>query len=196
MVRDRPGTDRCNTNECSYCGNALQSYSTLGFTGCKMPCTGNSSEICGGSNRLSVYNSTTYIPPTTVKQVGSYVSKGCYAEATTGRLLTGSSYSNSTGMTVETCISFCKNAGANYAGLEYARECFCANSLPSTATTLAASQCNMLCTGNRREFCGSSARLNVYFNDPTSVNPDGTPRNINTPNSATVSAASAPTSTG
>lgn len=196
MVRDCLRTDRCNTNGRSYCGNALQSSSTLGFTGCNKPCTGNSSEICGGSSRLSVYNSTTYIPPTTVKQVGSYLSKGCYAEATIGRLLNGSSYSNSTGMTVETCVSFCKNAGANYAGLEYAKQCFCGNSLPSNATTLHARQCNMLCTGNRREFCGASGKLNVYFNDPTSVNPDGTPRNMNSPNSATVSAASAPTFTG
>jgi len=153
-----------------------------------MPCTGNSSEICGGSNRLSVYNSTTYIPPTTAKQVGSYVSKGCYAGLTNGRLLSGSSYINNTAMTVETCVAFCKTAGANYAGVEYGKECYCGSSLPTTATTLDASQCNMLCTGNRREFCGAASKLNVYFNDPTSVNPDGTLKTMNTQNTAVVQA--------
>ena len=160
-----------------------------------MPCSGNSSEICGGSSRLSVYNSTTYIPPTTVKQVGSYVSKGCYAEGNNTRLLTGPSYSNSTGMTVESCVGFCKTAGANYAGVEYASQCFCGSSLPSTSSPLDPSLCNMVCTGSQREFCGAASLLNIYFNDPTSVNPNGTPKNMNAPNSATVSAAPAPTGT-
>ncbi len=160
-----------------------------------MPCTGNASELCGGSSRLSVYNSTTFIPPTTVKQVGSYLSKGCYAEATNSRLLGGPSYTNGTGMTVESCVGFCKTAGANYAGVEYAEQCFCADSLPSTATALDAGQCNMLCTGNNREFCGAGSRLNVYFNDPSSVSPNGTLTNANAPNSATISAAPASTPT-
>ena len=41
------------------------------------------------------------------------------------RTLSGASYINSTGMTVESCINFC-STGANayiYAGVEYADEC-------------------------------------------------------------------------
>lgn len=171
-----------------YCGNALQSYSALGFTGCNKACTGNSSEICGGSSRLSVYNSTTFIPPTTVKQVGTYVSQGCYAEATTGRLLSGSTYTNSTGMTVESCVAYCSKGSYNYAGVEYGKECYCGNSLSSTATTYDVSQCNMLCTGNKREFCGAASKLNVYFNDPNSVTSSGTPATMNSANPATVQA--------
>ena len=171
--------------EC-YCGNGLQSYSSVGYTGCNMACTGNKTEFCGGSSRLSLYNLTTYVPPTTVKQVGTYLSQGCYNEATNGRLLTGKSYTNNTGMTVESCVNFCQALGATYAGLEYAQQCFCGSSLPSTAVVADASKCNMLCTGNSKEFCGSSSLLNVYKDTPSSVSSAGTPKMANTLNKAVI----------
>lgn len=182
-------------SEC-YCGNGLQSGSTLGQKNCNMPCNGNSSEICGGSSALSVYNLTTYVPPTTVKAVGSYVSKGCYQESTTGRLLSGASYTNATGMTVESCVAFCKTNNQAYAGLEYAKECFCGTSFPTTAATASLSSCNMLCTGNHKEFCGAGGLLNMYYNDPTSVNSAGDPNSINQPNVASVAANTTAPATG
>ena len=151
-----------------------------------MACTGNSTELCGGPSRLSVYNLTTYVPPTTVKQVGTFLSQGCYKEATNGRLLSGASYANNTGMTVESCVNFCQASGATYAGLEYAQECFCGSSLASTAVTADASSCNMLCTGNSKEFCGSTSILNVYKNTPSSVSSAGTPKMANTLNKAVI----------
>ncbi|SLM36456.1 Carbohydrate-binding WSC, subgroup [Lasallia pustulata] len=171
-----------------YCGNGLQSGSTLGYSKCNTACKGNSSEICGGSGALSVYNLTSYVPPTTVKAVGSYVSKGCYNELKTGRLLSGASYTNTTGMSVESCVAFCNTKSLAYAGLEYAKECYCGSSLPTTATTVGIGSCNMLCTGNRKEFCGASSLLNVYYNDPSTVDSGGDPDSINQPNVATVTA--------
>ena len=173
--------------EC-YCGNGLQSYSAVGFKGCDMPCSGNKTELCGGNNRLSVYNLTTYVPPTTVKQVGTYLSQGCYNEATNGRVLSGASYTNATSMTVESCVNFCNAKGSNYAGIEYAQECYCASSLPTTATTADASKCNMLCTGNSKEFCGAASFLNIYKNTPNSVSSAGTPKMANALNRATIKA--------
>ncbi|MCJ1242521.1 hypothetical protein MMC14_010529, partial [Varicellaria rhodocarpa] len=156
--------------EC-WCANALQSYSVLGQTDCSMACTGNSSELCGGPSRLSVYNLTTFVPPTTVKAVGSYVLKGCYHEASNSRLLTGPAYTNSTGMTVESCVSYCAAASPTqaYAGVEYGGECYCGSSLLSAATTADIDSCNMLCTGNGKEFCGAGSLLNVYHNEPNTV---------------------------
>ncbi|KAL8688550.1 MAG: hypothetical protein Q9218_005568, partial [Villophora microphyllina] len=180
-----------NGQEC-YCGNGLQNYAAVGYTGCSKPCTGNKTEICGGSSRISVWNLTTYVPPTTVKQVGTYVSQGCYPEPAKGRLLTGSSYTNKTGMTVESCVNYCSAAGANYAGLEYASQCYCGNSLATGATKAAdQSSCNMLCTGNNKEFCGAGSLLNVYLNTPGSVSSDGTAKSVNTNNAATVTPAKA-----
>lgn len=43
-------------SEC-YCGNTLANGATLSAfsTECKMPCSGNSNEICGGPNAISLY---------------------------------------------------------------------------------------------------------------------------------------------
>lgn len=172
-------------SEC-YCGNGLQSYSSVGYDGCNMACTGNKTELCGGPSRLSVYNLTIYVPPTTVKQVGTYLSQGCYNEASNGRLLSGTSYTNQTGMTVESCVNFCQASNATYAGLEYGRECYCSSSLPTTAVTADAGKCNMPCTGNPNEFCGSTSVLNVYKNTPSSVSAAGTPKTANTLNNAVI----------
>ena len=152
-----------------------------------MACSGNSSELCGGSDRLSVYNLTTYIPPTTVKAVGAYVQQGCYNELKGGRLLTGPTYTNATGMTVESCVNYCEAASQTFAGVEYAQECYCGNSLGANPTTVATANCNMLCTGNNREFCGASNLLNIYQNTPSAVTA-GVPASINSLNKATVHA--------
>lgn len=148
-----------------YCGNGMSSASSLGQSGCSFACAGNSAEICGGSDRLSVFNNTAYTSPTSPTNSGNYVLQGCYQELNGGRLLSGASYSNTTGMTVETCTSFCQAQGTSgvYAGVEYSQECYCSSSLPSTATSVSSGSCNMLCTGNNKEYCGGSGLLDVYL---------------------------------
>lgn len=153
-----------------YCSNVMTSTSALGQTGCNMACTGNTAETCGGSSRLSIFNNTAYQFPGNPSPVNSYVYQGCYQEAAAGRLLSGPSYTNSTGMTVESCTAFCKqNLGTGaVAGVEYAQECYCAASLPSTAVVQPASSCKMLCKGNNKEYCGAGGLLNVYsYQAPT-----------------------------
>lgn len=65
-------------------------------------------------------------------------------------------------MTVESCTAFCKAnvPSGGYAGVEYASQCYCAAAL--SQTPVASSSCNMLCTGNNKEFCGGSGTLTVY----------------------------------
>lgn len=73
-------------------------------------------------------------------------------------------------MTAESCVQFCSSKNLKVAGLEWSQECFCAASLPASATKAAdQGRCNYLCTGNRREFCGGSAVLGVYVHDPSLV---------------------------
>ena len=63
-----------------------------------------------------------------------------------------------------------------FAGVEYAQECYCASALPKTATMASsAGSCNMLCTGNSKEYCGGSNLLNVYAYNASSVSANGTP---------------------
>ncbi|CZR61108.1 related to glyoxal oxidase precursor [Phialocephala subalpina] len=148
-----------------YCGNGISSASSFGQTGCTMTCSGNTAEYCGGSDRLSVFNNTAYVSPTAPTNSGNYILQGCYQEASAGRLLSGPSTTNSTGMTVEMCTSYCQAQGTNgvYAGVEYAQECYCGASLPSTAVQTSLGSCNMLCKGNTKEYCGGSGLLDVYL---------------------------------
>jgi hypothetical protein len=98
-----------------------------------MTCAGNSTEYCGGANRLNAYQlnataasstssaasgtlsgsttpttSTAPTPtgPAVVQKVGNYAFQGCYSEATGQRALTGAGFANDS-MTIELCASNC-----------------------------------------------------------------------------------------
>jgi hypothetical protein len=59
--------------EC-YRVNELQPGSTVGNTGCNMPCLGNQYDTCGGPLRLNLYQVTTFTVPVTPPAVDNYVS--------------------------------------------------------------------------------------------------------------------------
>ncbi|KAJ4350376.1 uncharacterized protein N0V89_008997 [Didymosphaeria variabile] len=116
--------------EC-YCGNTLDSASTQQpATDCNMPCSGTSTQLCGGPSRLSLYTNLLYSQPSN-PQIPGYDYKGCYSEGTTTRALLGASFSEAD-MTVQTCASLCQ--GTAYFGLEYGRECYCAPTLQSSSS--------------------------------------------------------------
>lgn len=54
--------------------------------------------------------------------------QNCFTEATGQRALTGFSGAGGT-MTIAKCVSACNERGFKFAGLEYARECYCGNEL-------------------------------------------------------------------
>lgn len=155
-------------SEC-YCGTDLRSFSQPGQGKCKTACAGNSTEICGGPGSLSLWRNTQYVPPTTPARVDNYVSYGCFSDPAGARVLKDSHYANDTGMTVESCVSYCskKNSQYVYAGVEYGQECWCGTTLGSNAVNTTMSSCSKVCSGNTTEFCGQSALLNVYYNDFT-----------------------------
>jgi hypothetical protein len=159
-----------NGHEC-YCGNALQQYSAVGYTGCNMLCSGSQYEYCGGPSRLNVFSLTTFVPPSIVQVANNYVYQGCFHEPATGRLLPGPAYANTTGMTVESCVNFCasKSPQQTYAGVEYSQECYCGTSLPAGSKPVSDSSCSMICKGNPKEFCGGSSLLNVYMFNPAAA---------------------------
>ena len=170
------------SGEC-YCGNninagsALVAGNTPDVTQCDMTCSGDSTEYCGGPNRLNMYQkaisssaasassgastavkttSTATAGPTAVQNVGNYVFQGCYSEATNSRALTGAAYVNST-MTIEMCAADCK--GFSIFGVEYGQECFCGNSLQAGSIKVTnQNDCNFLCPGNATEYCGAGNR--------------------------------------
>ncbi|KAK3941535.1 WSC domain-containing protein 2 [Diplogelasinospora grovesii] len=112
-----------------------------------------------------IYNST----------ANGYKYYGCYNETTDiagtsgARALDGGVNEVKPGaMTVEMCQSFCKTGGGNgkfykYAGLEYARECWCADEILGYSAKFDDALCNLPCEGNSSEVCGGNLKLTVYI---------------------------------
>lgn len=179
--------------EC-YCGNSLSSGSVLAATtDCSFTCPGNKVEYCGAGNRLQMYKLTaagtsTVLSSATptptigiVPSAGPYNYYGCYSEATSTRALGAATY-NSDQQTVEKCAAAC--SPYLYAGLEYGRECYCANSFASGSVPKPDSDCSMPCAANSTEYCGAGNRLSVYI------------RNGTVPSGTSTSASSTPSPTG
>jgi hypothetical protein len=53
---------------------------------CDMACAGNSNELCGGPNRLNLYNYTGSTTATVLPSVGGWLSLGCFRYAILLRL--------------------------------------------------------------------------------------------------------------
>ena len=168
--------------EC-YCGNSLMGGSALAAGGsnptqnmCDMTCDGDTSEYCGGPNRLNTYQynatlasaSPTPTPtgPITVEAGVGFSYLGCYSDSVSSRALTGLSNPGSASQnTVEQCAAEC--IGFAYFGVEYGVECYCGNTITGGSAlvagdTSAMTGCDITCSGNALEFCGGANRLNLY----------------------------------
>ncbi len=102
------------------------------------------------------------LPHTTqTKRADAFTRQGCFVDnANNQRLLDASHYADDA-MTVETCAAFCSKN--KYFGLEYGRECYCADSL--STSPVADSDCSSACSGDASEKCGAKDRLDVYLNN-------------------------------
>ncbi|KAL2269755.1 hypothetical protein VTJ83DRAFT_1939 [Remersonia thermophila] len=112
----------------------------------------------------------TAVSPVAKRQGAAYTRQGCFVDNANGVRLLGAASTASDDMTVATCASFCSSY--QYFGLEYGRECWCANSL--SAQPVSDAECSLACAGNSAETCGAGDRLDVYINDDY-VPPAGVP---------------------
>lgn len=129
-------TSWCTANKYSYCGleYSTECYGDYNLSedlrvpesDCSMPCAGNSSQICGNGNRLSVYTTgAADTGPSTNPGPDGWKFLACYTDAGDSRTLStpqGVSAGPS-GMTVAQCTAACKSGGYRFAGLEYGDEC-------------------------------------------------------------------------
>ncbi|OAA73501.1 Carbohydrate-binding WSC [Cordyceps fumosorosea ARSEF 2679] len=106
-----------------------------------------------------------------VDDTHKYAYYGCYNETTlaegsagTRALAGGTSLVRPDNMTVPTCLSFCQDGDTKYryAGVEWSRECWCAQSIAGIAQRLDDTECNFPCSGNETQACGGQLKLNVY----------------------------------
>lgn len=60
--------------------------------------------------------------PSRVLSYGDYSYQGCFAEPAGGGRVLSRNLASSSSMTVETCLTLARQAGLDYAGLEYGSE--------------------------------------------------------------------------
>ncbi|KAH8807678.1 hypothetical protein F5884DRAFT_673669, partial [Xylogone sp. PMI_703] len=160
-----------------FCGSSIATGAAPApATDCNMACSGNATEACGGPSRLNLFWSGTTGPMTNMGPDGNWTFAGCYTEGTAGRALPNGVTvpGGGSNMTVSLCTQACQTAGFHLAGVEYAGECYCGNSIQNGATLApdGLSGCSMQCNGNLSEFCGGPNRIDVYdFNDTVSLPP-------------------------
>lgn len=157
------------SSEC-YCGSTLSNGASLSKTATGgMACSGNPNELCGGSSALSLYRSTksngaglnSDLTSKTVALPAGWSSTTCMQEVS-GRAFTKKSTASDS-MTIGQCLSFCGDS--KYAGLEYGRECYCADTLSNGASlTSTSGQCVTACSGDASTTCGGPNALQVYTN--------------------------------
>lgn len=101
--------------ECHY-GNDLSSAS-VPSSGCDTPCAGNNAELCGGGDRMNLYENKGYKPPATENPgVGTFHSLGCYTDSASSRGLEFMT-TDWNSMTVAACASAAQDY--KYMGVEY-----------------------------------------------------------------------------
>ncbi|KAI6785672.1 uncharacterized protein J7T54_006006 [Emericellopsis cladophorae] len=115
---------------------------------------------CAHAKGLSIYDDS-----------NTYVYRGCYNETTDQedssgvRALDGGiTEVREDEMTVELCLEICGDGGTEYrfAGLQWARECWCASTLAGIAEKVDDEECDMACEGDEEFACGGNLKLSVY----------------------------------
>ncbi|KAL3419704.1 WSC domain-containing protein [Phlyctema vagabunda] len=153
--------------EC-WAGTSLNQKTAANTTeaSCKMTCSGNSNQICGGSRLLSMYKRTSVLIQKTNPFNGTslgYQYVGCVNEVPNGHILKKRLDASDT-MTAESCLNLVNQAVAKgstyqYAGIGYGRECYAG---VNTTDIVVSDGCNMQCPGNSSQWCGGSMRLSFY----------------------------------
>ncbi|PMD28773.1 WSC-domain-containing protein [Hyaloscypha variabilis F] len=143
------------SSEC-WCGYNLTGGSAS--TGCDYTCAGDSTELCGGSRLLSLYQNLAWEPPSDPATIAGYEYYGCVTDGGARTLYESSIQDDA--MTLEECATFCE--GYEYFGAEWSIQCFCGNGFLAGAALVDDSECDMLCGGNEEELCGAGDLLSVY----------------------------------
>ncbi|CAG7849958.1 SubName: Full=Related to copper radical oxidase-Phanerochaete chrysosporium {ECO:0000313/EMBL:CCA67346.1} [Serendipita indica DSM 11827] len=103
-----------------------------------MPCSGDTSTICGGPDRITIYKYHGKELPAGATVLSSYkdfTSQGCYTDSVQARIMNQVAANGQ--MAVETCIDTCVAADYEVAGVEYGTECYCPATLPADSNKAA-----------------------------------------------------------
>ncbi|KAK0621140.1 WSC domain-containing protein [Bombardia bombarda] len=165
---------------------------------CSYPCTGNSSQTCGGSNIISIYQDPTFLPLDEV-DIEDYAPLGCWTDDSTyGRALAyPQDQLDGATLTSAGCLQACRDGGFPFAGTEYGGECWCGVVIGNDTFSAISSDCDIPCNGNSSQTCGGRSRLNLYVaNELQSLEPCGyVPPPVSSSTASSTSATTSSTST-
>jgi len=139
--------------------------------GCNPPTGGPNraaSIICPISPNLNAIPNQDYIVRSMSKpgdMKGNWTYLGCAQDPGISlRPLTGDSYTDNMGLTIEKCTQYCHDNGYAYAGMEYATQCYCGNILqqPIQDINYCSTQSYLICSGNSLQFCGAPSLQMVW----------------------------------
>lgn len=154
------------SHEC-YCGNALLGNNTrTSAAACNMACEGNPTQVCGGSNAISLYKAlgTNYTSgPASIPFTYKDWRYSVCARDNAGRIVPNRLDLNPDTMTVNTCLDACAAAGYVVGALQYGQECWCGSKRLPAHTVSEPSLCNLGCSANANQFCGGSLVNQVYY---------------------------------
>jgi len=85
-------------------------------------------------------------------------SVGCTNSDPNEPIMTGASYIDTKGLTLEKCAQFCVNKGYTYAGVENGTACLC----DWTYGDNNAKSCKTPCSGNSQQVCGGKGQVSIY----------------------------------
>lgn len=153
-----------------FCDNYVRNGGALTQdSDCNMPCTGNSTEMCGAGDRLTVYSNAplqVFQPPVvqTTNLTGNWQYVGCITDSVGARTFPYQ-IENPSNNSANNCLSVCAQYGFAAGGMEYGQECYCgdvADVALAGATTQPDSDCSMSCPGDPRYLCGAGNRISYY----------------------------------
>ena len=85
----------------------------------------------------------------------------CVFDDANDRVLNGYFFQNEE-MTVEMCLSACRERDFTYSGLEWQIECHCGDEPHQGFEWAWSDKCNDRCAGNSNQICGGSHAMSVY----------------------------------
>ncbi|XP_056000343.1 uncharacterized protein LOC125657202 isoform X2 [Ostrea edulis] len=114
---------------------------------CRIKCSGNEKDFCGGKRMISIHKNSHYEK--------GYL--GCFRSA-----LTGKSFTSHQKMYADVCRQFCEKQNAKYYGIHNGIDCTCGDRAPVYRTI--EKDCGSGCRGITNQFCGGPGTQSIYIN--------------------------------
>ncbi|KAL8804112.1 MAG: hypothetical protein Q9182_002745 [Xanthomendoza sp. 2 TL-2023] len=131
--------------EC-YCGNSIASDATPNAAGCNLPCKGDPTEICGGSNVMNVYQ---YVSGTEGSSTATSSTSSLASSSTTPA---SSSSSSSSASSTSTSVSQTSTDSSTTSTASTTSKASSTTPSSTTATTTTSSQPSTLTTSTRTTY--------------------------------------------